>query len=156
MSLRQLTIGVLLAGVACVAGIASFALTPDKPTAPKPNAKVTPTFSKHIAPILYKNCSTCHRSGEVAPFSLMNYQDAKKRAKQIALVTQSGFMPPWKADANYGEHEGVRVLTAEQKDLLQRWSEAGAPEGVSSQTPQPPKFSSDWALGTPDSLVEPS
>ena len=55
------------------------------------------TFSEHIAPILFQNCTGCHRPGEAAPFALMNYQDAKKHARVIAAVTQSRFMPPWKA-----------------------------------------------------------
>ncbi|HEV7926050.1 MAG TPA: hypothetical protein VGR14_11870, partial [Verrucomicrobiae bacterium] len=63
-------------------------------------AKVTaPTFDRDIAPVLYKNCAMCHRPGEVAPFSLLSYKDAAKRAKQIARVTGERIMPPWKAEA---------------------------------------------------------
>ena len=54
-----------------------------------------PTFNHDIAPILYKNCSNCHRPGEVAPFALLTYEDAAKRAKQIAAITQTRVMPPW-------------------------------------------------------------
>src|SRR5436190_14826550 len=58
----------------------------------------SPTFNKEVAPILFQHCATCHRPGEAAPFSLLTFQDAKKRGKLIAHVTQSRQMPPWKAD----------------------------------------------------------
>src|SRR5436309_14501143 len=67
----------------------------------------TPTFNKDIAPILYQNCATCHRPGEVAPFSLLTYADAAKRAKLIAAVTERRYMTPWKAvpgNGFYNEH----------------------------------------------------
>src|SRR5689334_20883923 len=56
------------------------------------------TFNKEIAPIIYKNCSTCHRPGEAAPFSLLSYEDAVKKAKTIGKVTAARAMPPWKAE----------------------------------------------------------
>ena len=68
------------------------------------------TWSKHIAPILFKNCTSCHRPGESGPFNLLNYSDATKKAKLIKFVTQTGFMPPWPADVNYSHFVGERVL----------------------------------------------
>ena len=56
------------------------------------SATSIPTFNKDIAPIVYQNCAICHRPGEVAPFSLMSYQDASKRAKLIATVTERRYM----------------------------------------------------------------
>ena len=67
----------------------------------------TPTYNKDIAPILYKNCAGCHRPGEVAPFSLLTYQDTAKRAALIASVTKVRVMPPWKADPGYGDRKSV-------------------------------------------------
>src|SRR5687767_12693378 len=64
----------------------------------KPLPKGTLNFNKHIAPIMFENCSSCHRPGEVAPFSLLSYQDIKKRAQQVVLVAEDRSMPPWKAD----------------------------------------------------------
>src|SRR5499433_2590477 len=89
----------------------------------------TPTFNKDIAPILYKNCAICHRPGEVAPFSLLTYQDAAKRAKLIAAVTQKRYMPPWKAEHGYGDFSNERRLTDDQIALIKGWVDAGAPEG---------------------------
>ena len=62
----------------------------------------TPTFNKDIAPILYQNCATCHRPGEVAPFSLLTYSDAAKKASLLAVVTEKRVMPPWKPEPGYG------------------------------------------------------
>ena len=56
------------------------------------------TYSKDVAPIVFANCAGCHHPGEVAPFSLLTYKDAAKRADQLAEVTHSRFMPPWKAE----------------------------------------------------------
>src|SRR6188508_3729966 len=64
------------------------------------------TFNKHIAPLVFEHCAGCHHPGEVAPFSLLSYADASKRAKQIAEVTKSHFMPPWKSVAGHGTFVG--------------------------------------------------
>ena len=50
-------------------------------------APATPTFNKDVAPILFKHCASCHRPGEIAPFSLLEYKDAAKRAAFLAKVT---------------------------------------------------------------------
>lgn len=118
--------------------------------------KAAVTFAKDVAPIIFNNCTTCHRPGEVAPFTLMNYQDAKKRAKQIALVSESRFMPPWKADPKFGSYHDERILTPEQIATLKEWADAGAPEGSKAQTPALPKFTQGWAMGKPDLILEPS
>ncbi len=95
------------------------------------SAVAAPTFNKDIAPILYQNCSTCHRPGEVAPFALLSYQDAAKRAGLISNVTKSRFMPPWKPEPGFGKFDHERRLTTEQIALIQEWAAAGAPEGRS-------------------------
>ena len=81
-------------------------------------------FNRDIAPILYQNCSNCHRPGEVAPFALLTYQDAAKRAKQIAAITQARVMPPWKAEPGYGDFLDVRRLTDQQIATDQRLGRA--------------------------------
>jgi hypothetical protein len=111
-----------------------------------------PTFARDIAPLVYANCTTCHRDGEAAPFELISYKDVKRHAKQIAEVTASHFMPPWKAIG--GAFVGSRHLTDAQVALFKAWNEAGAPEGDATRTPAPPTFPSGWALGTPDLIVK--
>ncbi len=112
-----------------------------------------PTFNKDIAPILYQNCSSCHRPGEVAPFALLTYQDAVKRAGQIATVTRSRYMPPWKAEPGEIHFRDERRLTESQIRLIAEWAKNGAPEGNPKDKPQPPKFADGWQIGEPDRVV---
>src|SRR5436190_6120541 len=117
-------------------------------------APSVPTFNKDVAPILYKNCATCHRPGEVAPFSLLTYSDAKRWAPTIAQVTGKRIMPPWKAEPGFGEFADARVLSEEQIGTLKAWAAAGAPEGDAKDKPAQPKFTEGWTLGPPDKIIE--
>src|SRR3954463_8984720 len=112
-----------------------------------------PTFNKDIAPILYQNCALCHRPGEVAPFSLLTYADAAKRASLIAGVTASRYMPPWKAEPGVGHFDDERRLTEAQIALIRDWAKNGAPEGDPKQAPKPPEFASGWLAGKPDAEI---
>src|SRR6187402_210408 len=116
-----------------------------------PNEPVT--FNKHIAPMLFQNCSACHRPGEVAPFNLLTYEDAKKRSKQLARVTAQRAMPPWKAEPDHGDFRDARTLTDAQIALIKRWHESGAPEGDPKDLPPAPKFTDGWTLGEPDLIL---
>lgn len=111
------------------------------------------TFSKQIAPILYRYCAPCHRPGEAGPFSLLSYDDARKRGAQIAAVTARRYMPPWPPEPGYGDFEGSERLTDEQIDLLARWVKSGMPEGDQAAEPQPPHFVEGWQLGKPDLVL---
>ena len=117
-------------------------------------AAEVPTFNKHIAPILYQNCATCHRPGEVAPFPLLTYQDAAKRAKLISTVTEKRYMPPWKAEPGYGSFANERRLTDAQIEVIKSWAEAGAPEGDINEKPVQPVFTEGWLGGEPDQVVK--
>lgn len=111
------------------------------------------TFSRNIAPLIYKNCAPCHRPGESGPFSLLSYEDVKRHASQIASVTKTRFMPPWLPEAGYGDFEEERRLTDKEIALIGRWVQQGAPEGPTAHAPAPPKFSSEWQLGPPDMIL---
>ena len=115
----------------------------------------TPTFDRDIAPIVFKNCAVCHRPGEVAPFSLLEYRDVSKRAKQIARVTTEKIMPPWKAEPGFGEFANDRHLTPEQIALFRDWAAASTPEGNAADLPPVPQFADTWTLGKPDVVLEP-
>jgi mono/diheme cytochrome c family protein len=112
-----------------------------------------PTFNKDIAPILYKNCASCHRPGEVAPFSLLTYQDAVKRASLLAVVTQKRVMPPWKPEPGYGSFANERRLSEEQIAMIQQWAKNGAPEGDPHDKPVLPAFPEGWQAGQPDRVL---
>ena len=113
-----------------------------------------PNYSEHVAAILDAHCVTCHRPGEIGPFSMVNFADAKKRAKQIADVTGSRTMPPWKPDAGHGVFLDERKLSDKQIETLKAWADAGAPEGDTKLRPVPPVFKTGWKLGTPDLVLD--
>jgi tetratricopeptide (TPR) repeat protein len=119
-------------------------------------AQEVPTFSEHVAPIVFAHCASCHRPGQSAPFDLLTYRDVQKRAGQVLQVTSSGYMPPWLPAAGEHAFEGARSLSGEQLETLRRWAEGGAPEGDPERTPQPPKWASGWQLGEPDLILTPA
>jgi len=111
------------------------------------------TFARDVAPILWKNCAGCHRPGEVAPFALLTYKDAARRAEFLADVAGSRRMPPWKPHAGFGVFLGAQRLADRELSTLARWAEAGAPEGDPADLPTPPRFTEGWQLGKPDLIV---
>lgn len=114
----------------------------------------TITFAEHIAPIIYKNCSGCHRYGEAAPFRLITYEDAASRGNLLKYSTQSRFMPPWPADASYTHFIGEKVLTKNEIDLITQWVDQGCPKGDESKIPTPPQFPKGSQLGKPDLIIK--
>src|SRR4029453_7453299 len=108
----------------------------------------------HIAPIVLRNCAPCHRPGEAGPFSLLTYADVRRRAEQIARVTQGRFMPPWPREPGSGGPAGSRGPPDEQVALIQRWVAEGTPEGPPAAPPSPPAFTEGWQLGPPDLVIE--
>ena len=120
-----------------------------------PAAVASPTFTKDVASILQQNCQECHRPGQVGPFALETYEQARKRAADIATVAQDRAMPPWKASPHVGvKFKDARLLSEKDIATIVAWSEAGAPEGDPRDLPPPPKFPDDWQLGTPDLVVD--
>jgi mono/diheme cytochrome c family protein len=113
-----------------------------------------PTFTKDVAPILFNNCSSCHRPNEVGPFPLLTYTEAKKRAKQMADVTHDKIMPPWKPVAGPDVFKNARTLTDEQIAVFKAWAEAGAPFGELKEMPAQPKFPEGWHAGKPDMILK--
>lgn len=111
------------------------------------------TFTEDVALIVFNNCSSCHRPGQSAPFSLMSYDDVSKRGRLIVAVTKARYMPPWHAEPGYGHFKGERRLTDEQLATLARWVEAGMPEGDQAKLPELPNFPEGWQLGEPDVVV---
>src|SRR4051794_3848832 len=101
-------------------------------------AQAQPTFTKDIAPIVWTRCASCHRPGEIAPFSLITYADVRHHLTQIADVTTRRIMPPWKPVAGKGDFQNARRLSDRELDLLQRWIASGAPEGDASALPPAP------------------
>jgi hypothetical protein len=113
------------------------------------------TWSKDIAPIIYKNCSSCHRKGESGPFNLMSYEDVTRRGKLIRFVTQNNYMPPWPADPSYSHFIGEMVLSAEEKEMIKKWVDEGMLRGDSLTEPKPPVFYTGSYFGKPDLVIYP-
>lgn len=144
---KILLAAMLVAGV----GALGFKSEPDpRKKAPKV------TYSKQVGEILNQRCVECHRPGEVAPFSLVGYANAKKWAPMIAQVTAKRLMPPWKAVHGYGEFKDENRLSDLEIQTLQEWAKTGATRGDAKSEPKTPKFSSDWTLGKPDLVLSPA
>ena len=119
-----------------------------------------PTFARDIASILYESCAPCHRPGEPAPFSLLSYEDAFRKRRQIERVTQRRIMPPWLP--SHGEFQDVgsgrlfrddRRISDEAIATISAWVAAGAPRGEASEEPPAPRFPSGWQLREPDLIL---
>jgi len=111
------------------------------------------TFAADVAPILYKNCVTCHRPGGIGPFSMLNFDTVAGRLKDIADVLHEGKMPPWHAVAPAGTFRNERRITDAEKRTILRWIATGAPLGDPARMPPAPSFPSGWEIGTPDAVI---
>lgn len=115
---------------------------------------LAPTFTRDVAPILFKNCVGCHHPGTNTAFSLLTYEDVRPLAKRIAAVTKGRYMPPWKPDAGYGdEFQNARHLTGDEIATIERWVSDGAPKGNPEDLPPPPQWTEGWKLGAPDIVI---
>ena len=112
------------------------------------------TFARDVAPILYSKCVTCHRAGEVAPMSLLTYEEARPWARAIKEKVLLREMPPWFADPKYGTFANDPRLTDKEIQTIVSWVDAGAQRGDAKDMPRPPQFTDGWQLGEPDLVVE--
>ena len=141
-------------GVVFVGGLLAFSATPLVAQNPTRGASAPATFAKDVAPILYKHCTACHRAGEIGPMSLLTYEEARPWARAIKDNVVKGTMPPWHADPAYGTWLNDRRLSAEEKDAIVRWVDAGAPAGDLAAMPPKPTYTEGWAIGAPDAVVK--
>ena len=119
-----------------------------------PPARNAPTFSHDVAPIFYSRCVNCHRAGEIAPMSLITFQDARPWARAIREKVIAREMPPWHADPQHGRFRNDRSLTSEEIDTIVKWVDAGARQGDPAQMPAVPELVTGWQIGTPDVVFE--
>ena len=110
------------------------------------------TYAQHVAAILQKRCQECHRPGEIGPFPLLTYDDAKKRTRRIREAVLEQRMPPWHADPRYGRFVNDRRLTQHERDTLLAWIDTGAPKGDDKDVPPPLRFVEGWKIGEPDKV----
>jgi hypothetical protein len=115
-----------------------------------------PTFNKDVAPIVYSKCASCHREGEVAPMSLITYEQVRPWARAIKNKVIAREMPPWGADPK--ETLPMRndiSLSDAQIQTMVAWVDAGAPRGNPADLPPAPAFTTGWTYGqAPDAILE--
>lgn len=116
-------------------------------------AFAAPTFNKDVLPILQNHCQECHRPGEIAPFSMLSYTDARPWAKSIKAAVVTEKMPPWFADPKYGHFANDRRLSAAEVATLVGWVDGGALEGDKKDAPSPRTFQDGWNI-KPDMIIE--
>ncbi len=120
----------------------------------KPPASGAITYYRDVAPILQKHCQSCHRPGEIAPFSLISYTDAAGWAATIREVVADRRMPPWHADPRYGKFSNDPSLGDSEKKLLLTWIDSGCPEGNPAEEKPPAPVSAQGShMPTPDQVV---
>lgn len=134
-----------------LAGASAFAAKTRAVRHPVPDSG--PTFNREIVRILQQNCQTCHHAGDIAPFPLVTYDDAKSRATLIRLMTLTRQMPPWKPSNGCGDFADDRRMSTDDIATIGKWVDAGAPEGNPADLPAPLVFGSDWSLGNPDLVL---
>ena len=139
-----------LGATAAVAFVAYAALAPRAGDA----RTADPTFAEDVAPILYRNCTSCHHPGGLGPFSLLDYDSATPKLAKIKGMVSSRRMPPWQADGPRGVFRNDRRLTDEERNTIVRWVDAGAKPGDMSKLPPRPSYDAKWEIGTPDLVVQ--
>lgn len=138
--------------VVCSFGSSCSRSTADGPYVPR--AEGTLTFNEDIAPIVFEKCSVCHRPDGGGPFDLLTYDDVRARSKQIAVVTEDRYMPPWLPTVGRGKFAGERALSNDQIGMIAQWSREGCKEGDPGDLPPLPTWPEGWTLGTPDLVLE--
>jgi len=116
-------------------------------------ADSAPTYTKDVAPIMYKNCATCHRPGDIGPMSLLTYEQTRPWAASIREKVAGNQMPPWHSTDPHGTFSNDRRLSDADKATLIKWASSGAPMGNPKDLPSMPRFAEGWDIGTPDVVL---
>jgi len=115
------------------------------------------TFAKDVAPIFQSHCQSCHRPNNIAPMSLLTYQDARPWARAIKQQVVQRNMPPWFEDRAVGiqKFKNDPSLTDQEIATISKWVDGGAPMGNPADLPPPRKFddSDRWHIGKPDVVI---
>jgi hypothetical protein len=131
-------------------GAAALAMSGSRPMAAD---NAAPTFTKDVLPILQKNCQSCHRPGQIAPFSMLTYDTTRPWARSIKNKVEARQMPPWFADKAHGDFANDRSLKDSEIETIARWVDAGAPKGDDKDAPPATQWPDDgWAI-KPDIVV---
>ena len=122
-----------------------------------PAGVAAPTFTKNVAPILFKHCVGCHQPGEIASnTSFLTYNNVRPWAKSIREKVLRREMPPWPADPNGSvKFRNDARLSPEEITTVASWVNSGAAEGDDRDLPPLPRFPVGWLYpgGLPPDLV---
>jgi thiol-disulfide isomerase/thioredoxin len=119
-----------------------------------PESKLPVTFADHVAPIIRKHCSECHRPGTAAPFALISYEQVAGKANTIAEVVRDERMPPWYGAPQHTEFINRRGLSAKERETILQWVNFGKLKGDESKLPKLPATEVNrWRIGKPDLIV---
>src|SRR5262245_4360367 len=111
------------------------------------------TYARQVARILQKSCQECHRPGQIGPFSLLTYAQAKGWAEMIKENVESGRMPPWHADPKHGKFANDRRLSKQDRETLLAWIEQGCPKGDDRDLPPKKDWVEGWWINKPDAII---
>ncbi len=138
-----------------VVGLAVALIGASSTSAAEDGASERVTFSRDVAPILFANCVSCHRPGDIAPMSLLTYDQVRPWAKSMRAKVSSREMPPWSADPAVGRFRNDMSISDSEIDTIIRWIDQGTPRGDPSDIPVAPEFPppGEWQLGTPDYVI---
>lgn len=118
------------------------------------NYNESPTYSKDVAPIIYRSCAPCHRPKQVGHFNLLTYNEVRLNANKIAYTVRHRIMPPWPADPHYTQFIGQNVLTENEISLIEKWVELDCPIGDSTNIPPIPNYPLRSFIGIPDMQIQ--
>jgi hypothetical protein len=130
-----------------------FSWTPSFTAVQQPASATRVTFNKDVLPILQKNCQECHRPGEMAPMSLMSYQEVRPYARAITSAVIARRMPPWDAEGGFAKLANDKRLSNAEIETLLAWVDRGAVEGDLQDRPEPVAFPEGWRI-KPDMIIE--
>jgi peroxiredoxin len=120
---------------------------------PRPQEAAKLTYAKHIAPIIQNRCQECHRPGQIAPMSLLTYDDVSSWSEMIREVVHERRMPPWHAAPGHLKFKNDRGLSKADRDTLLAWIDQGCPKGDDRELPAARKFPEGWYIGKPDVVL---
>ena len=142
-----------LSGVIVAALAANVAILPAADS--NDTVPANPTFTKDVLPIFQKSCQDCHRPGQMAPFSLVNYEDARPWVRSIKDKVVSRYMPPWHLDRTIGEYSPDPSLSDAEVATIAKWVDTGSPKGDPKDAPAPRVFPANdvWQFGEEPDLI---
>jgi peroxiredoxin len=118
-----------------------------------PEAVSDVSFCKDVAPIVYKHCYECHRTGDIGPFDIADFDEVKGWADMIGEVVSNRRMPPWHASEGHVPLRNQRSMRPEELEIIQRWIAAGAPYGNKTDLPVRPSLRQGWLMSKEPDLV---